>query len=128
MVWRVLYLLWIFAPMADVGVVELKQETSEAFDTYVRTAEVRLDQQARSSRFLWADGVKGAKDKLLHGHVLAQPWTGEGDIGIPDGLIHDWVGAVFIPGVTLDAVIKMVQDYDHAKLSYKPDVMDSKLL
>ena len=114
--------------MADVGMVELKQETLEAFDNYVRTAEARLDQQARSSRFLWADGVKGAKDKLLHGHVLAQPWAGQGDIGIADGLIHDWIGAVYIPGVTLDTVVKMVQDYDRARLSYKPDVMDSKLL
>ena len=114
--------------MADVGMVELKPETSGAFDNYVRAAEARLDQRAGSARFLWADGVKGAKDKLLHGHVLAQPWAGQGDIGIADGLIHDWVGAVYIPGVTLDAVIKMVQDYDHAKLSYKPDVMDSKLL
>src|ERR1035441_5911560 len=128
MVWRVLCLLWFFAPMADVGMVELKPETLEAFDNYVRTVETRLDQQARSSRFLWMDGVKGAKDKLLHGHVLAQPWAGEGDIGIADGLIHDWVGAVYIPGATLEAVITMVQAYDRAKLSYKPDVMESKLL
>jgi len=126
--WRVLCLLWFFVPMADVGIVELKPDTLQAFDIYVRTAEARLDQQARSSRFLWADGVKDAKDKLLHGQVLAEPWVGEGDMGIADGLIHDWVGAVYIPGATLDAVISMVQDYDRAKLSYKPEVVDSKLL
>jgi hypothetical protein len=126
--WRVLGLLGFFAPMSDVGMVELKPETLQAFDEYVRTAEARLDQQARSPRFLWSDGVKGAKEKLQHGHVMAEPLVGEGDIGIAEGLIHDWVGAVYIPGATLDAVIGMVQDYDRAKLSYKPDVMDSKLL
>ena len=132
MAWRLLCvswcLLWFFVPLSDVGVVELKPETLQAFDNYVRTAEARLDRQAGSPQFLWADGVKDGKHKLQHGHVLAEPFVGEGDIGISGGLIHDWVGAVYIPGATLDAVIRMVQDYDRAKLSYKPEVMDSKLL
>jgi hypothetical protein len=114
--------------MSDVGVVELQPETLLAFDNYIHTAEARLDKQAASAGFLWADGVKDGKRNLQHGDVLAEPWVGEGDIGISGGLIHDWVGAVFIPGATLDAVIRMVQDYDRAKLSYKPEVMDSKLL
>src|ERR1035438_7749025 len=113
--WRALWLFCFVAPMADVGMVELKPETLQAFDEYVQTAEARLDQQARSSRFLWSDGVKGANDKLRHGHLLAEPLAGEGDIGIADGLIHDWVGAVYIPGATLEAVITMVQAYDRAK-------------
>jgi hypothetical protein len=127
MAWRILCLLW-FVPVADVGMVELRPETLQAFDDYVRAAEARLDQQAGSPRFLWSDGVKDAGHKLLRGQVVAEPWVGEGDIGVSDGLVHDWVGAVFIPGATLDAVLSMVQDYDRAKLSYKPEVMDSKLL
>src|ERR1035438_8217696 len=128
MAWRILCLAWFFVPMSDVGMVDLKPETLQAFDNYVRTAEVRLDQQARSPRFLWSDGLKDGKHKLQRGQILADPWVGEGDIGIADGLVHDWVGAVFIPGATLDGVVTMVQDYDRAKLSYKPEVMDSKLL
>ena len=128
MAWRILGLLGFFFLMSDVGMVELKPETLQAFDTYVRNAEARLDRQAGSPQFLWADSIKDGKNKLQHGRVLAEPWVGEGDIGISGGLIHDWVGAVYIPGATLDAVIRMVQDYDRAKLSYKPEVMDSKLL
>jgi hypothetical protein len=114
--------------MSDVGIVELKPDTLQAFDNYVHAAETRLDRQAHSPQFLWSDGVKDANAKLRGGEVLAEPWTGEGDIAIPDGLIHDWVGAVYIPRATLDAVIAMVQDYDRDKVSFKPEVMDSKLL
>ena len=127
MAWRVLCLLW-FAPMSDVGMVELQPETLQAFDNYMRAAEARLDQQIAGPRFLWSDGIAGATRKLLRGQVVAEPWVGEGDIGISGGLVHDWVGAVYIPGATLDGVLKMLQDYDRAKLSYQPEVMDSKLL
>jgi hypothetical protein len=53
--------------------------------------------------------------------------VGEGDIAIADGLIHDWVGAVFIPSVTLDQVLAGIEDYDRAKVVYRPEVVDSKL-
>lgn len=52
----------------------------------------------------------------------------KGDVDVPDGLIHDWVGAVFIPGVSLDKMLAMFEDYDNAKNIYKPEVVDSKLL
>ena len=47
---------------------------------------------------------------------------------VPGGLIHDWVGSIFIPGVTLERTLAMVQDYDHHKDVYKPEVIDSRLL
>jgi hypothetical protein len=128
MSWRILCLAWLLAPSPDVATVELKPGTLQAFDDYVRAAEDRLDKQAASPQFLWSDGVKGATAKLRGGKVLAEPWVGEGDIGIPDGLIHDWVGAVFIPNATLDAVIAMVQDYARDKVTFKPEVLDSKIL
>lgn len=120
--------MWLFVPAADLLTVELKPQTTQAFDEYVRAAEARLDQQSTSARFLWSDGAKDARNKLQRGQVVVDAWVGEGNIGIADGLINDWVGAVFIRGATLDAVLKMVQDYDRAKISYRPDVMDSKLL
>lgn len=46
---------------------------------------------------------------------------------VPDGLIHDWVGAVFIPGTTLEKTLALVQDYDSHKNIYA-EVIDSKLL
>jgi hypothetical protein len=128
MSWRILCLAWLLAPSPDIATVELKPDTLQAFDDYVRAAEERLDKQAASSQFLWSDGVKGANARLRAGEVLAEPWTGEGDVAIVNGLIHDWVGAVYIPNATLDAVIAMVQDYGRDKVTFKPEVLDSKIL
>ena len=49
-------------------------------------------------------------------------------IAVPGGLIHDWIGAVFIPGVTLAKTLALVQDYDHNQDHYKPEVLASRLI
>jgi len=43
------------------------------------------------------------------------------------GLVHDWVGSVFVPGATIEKTIRKMQDYNH-KEDYKPEVVTSKLL
>ena len=45
-----------------------------------------------------------------------------------DGLIHHWVGALFIPDATLESVLSVAHDYDHYKEMFRPKVVDSKLL
>jgi hypothetical protein len=42
-------------------------------------------------------------------------------------LIHDWIGAALIPGTTVEDTLRLIQDYDHHKTIYKPEVIDSKL-
>lgn len=112
---------------ADVTRVELKPVTLQAFDAYVRRAEARLD-SPDAADYLWCDGTAVRKDRIRRGEVLAEPWTGSGDVEIPDGLIHDWVGSVFIPGVTLAKTLATVQDYNNHKAIYKPEVIDSRLM
>jgi hypothetical protein len=47
---------------------------------------------------------------------------------VPNGLIHHWIGGIFIPGATIDSLSAVVQDYAKYKDFYKPVVVDSKLL
>jgi hypothetical protein len=47
---------------------------------------------------------------------------------MPSGLIHDWVGAVFIPNVTLKDALQVVRDYARYKESCQPTVVDSKVI
>ena len=49
-------------------------------------------------------------------------------MNVPDGLIHDWVGAAFLPGVTVEQTLALVQDYDRHKQVYRPEVVDSRIL
>jgi hypothetical protein len=51
-----------------------------------------------------------------------------GNKNVPSGLIHDWIGAVFIPNTTLEGLFRVVRDYSRYKEFYKPLVIDSRLL
>jgi hypothetical protein len=107
---------------------ELRKETVQAFDEYVRKTEARLDARVASGDFLWVDDSKQTLDPVRNGQVAIQPRIKGGEMEVPHGLIHDWIGAVFIPGTTLDRVLASVQDYDRNKYTHKPEVIDSKLL
>jgi len=86
--------------------------------------------------FLWIDRAWDeiarlrANKQLKSGQVLAQCVGGcdSSGVPIPGGLIHDWVGVVFVPGVSLPQTLLLLQDYDHARDYYRPDVTRSKLL
>jgi putative flippase GtrA len=47
---------------------------------------------------------------------------------VPDGKIHHWVGAVFVPGVTLDTVLERLKEYAGRESEFYEDVIASKLL
>jgi hypothetical protein len=118
----------LFSTVPALTTVELQPHTVEAFDHYVREAEGRLDTQAHSQRFLWVDESRDRKTRVQRGEAIAEPSAGTGDAAIPDGSIHDWIGAVFVPGTTLAKTLALLQDYDSHKNIYKPEVQDSKLI
>jgi hypothetical protein len=47
---------------------------------------------------------------------------------VPHGLIHHWIGAIFLPNTDLGDVLKVVRDYGKYKEFYAPNVVDSRLL
>ena len=105
--------------------VELKPQTTEAFDRHIRQAEQRLE--ARKN-FLWADELPDRARRLRQGEVVVAPTGANALSKVPGGLVHDWTGAVFLPGVTVERTIALVQDYNRHKEYYKPEVVDSKIL
>jgi hypothetical protein len=109
--------------------IRLKPQTMRAFDEYIREAEAEMEQTLHGSgSFLWSE-VSSERARLVHGgQVVAQFWTGQTPVKVPNGLIHDWVGAVFIPAVNLKKTLALIQDYDNHKNIYKPDVIASKLV
>jgi hypothetical protein len=119
---------WIVPLVAmalPAAAAELKPKTVEAFDKYVRQTEERL---ASSKVFLWADELPERAQRARAGQVVVAPFHKKPEIGVPDGLIHDWVGSVFISGATLERTLALVQDYNHHKDVYKPEVLDSRIL
>ena len=103
---------------------ELKPEAVQAYDRYIHDTEARL---AVTKPFLWVDASPERLRIVGRGQVAAGPWKADGDTFVPGASIHDWVGAIFIPGGTLEKTLGVLQDYDHHKNIYK-DVPESTLL
>ena len=112
---------------------ELKPKTIAAFDRYVHLTEARLD---TSGPFLWIDGLPDAErhtrlQTVRSGQLAIERLrTRDGDkpVEVPDGMIHHWLGTVFIPGATLDQAVALLQDYDRHAEVYRPNVARSKLI
>lgn len=104
---------------------ELKPEAVKAYDRY--TSEIDARWTANKPPFLWTDASAERLAQVKKGQIVVQPWKGDGDTFVPGASIHDWIGAIFIPNVTMAKVLAVLQDYDHHKTIYS-GVPDSKLL
>lgn len=112
-----------------VGAVELQPPTTEAWQDYVRHADERMQARLDGRKpFLWVDDIPERALRARHGEVVVAPAAGAGTQTVPNGLIHDWVGAAFIPNATIESLLAVVHDYDRYKEIYKPVVTDSRLI
>ncbi len=108
---------------------ELKPQTLEAFQQYTRVTEARIAEQVAGTRsFLWTDESDARRNQVRQGKVVSQPWNGRGPESVRDGLIHDWIGAVFVPGVNLQSALSLLRDYNNHYKIYQPEVMASRIL
>src|SRR5216684_4238991 len=131
------FLAFAYVLPESAGAAELKQETAEAFNQYVRVTEDRMAEELHDGRtFLWLDTYpEPQREKvyaqLQQGKIIIErleTLEREKRIRVPDGLIHHWIALSFVPGVTLQQVLALLQDYDHHQAIYKPDVLRSRLL
>lgn len=65
---------------------------------------------------------------LRAGVVSVRRLGSQQETTIPGGLVHHWVGTVFIPGATLEQTIAVAQDYDRHAEYYAPEVVRSRTL
>ena len=115
--------LLFFSATLPAHAAELQAKTLAAWETYIRFTEQRIAKEtADNRRFLVMDfrpggEVKSARAQLRSGqldiHKMKTTRESGREIGVDGGMIHHWIGTVFIPGVKLDAVIGWLHDYDH---------------
>ena len=109
--------------------VQLNPRTLEAFDAYIHKAETEMEHSLHGSGlFLWSDQSPERVQVVHQGQVVAQPWFGQGSAKVPNGLLHDWMAAAFIPDSNIQEILAVMQNYDNHKNIYKPEVVDSKLI
>jgi hypothetical protein len=130
----------VLALCAGASAAELKQKTTDAFNRYVAVTEERMAGEIQpGGRFLYPDhpGPKASEEmrdayaRLKRGVILVerQETKLDGkDVEVPDGMVHHWVGLMFIPGANLAQTLAVVQDYDHRAELYKPEVIAAHVI
>lgn len=121
-------LVTLFFP-ATVNAASLEPATSKAWEEYIDSAHMRMEQRLSPGKtFLWVDEVPARSASLRAGEIIVSPVGPQNPKRVPSGLIHDWVGAVFIAHVKLDDVLGVVRDYARYREVYQPSVISSRAI
>jgi hypothetical protein len=122
---------------STASAAELKPKTAAAFDRYVAATEARFATEVRpGGTFLYIDGInpdakRQAYEQLKQGEILVEKLETKApgvSADVPDGMVHHWVGLIFIHGATLAKTLPIVKDYDRRADLYKPDVSASRTI
>jgi hypothetical protein len=127
----------ITAPCATAA--ELQPHTAARYEKYVRLTEDRINSELRRSKegspFLVIDfnsgGQNGSiRESLKRGEIHIQKMhtlENQREIIVSDGMIHHWMGAIFVPGIQLAALQEWIRKYgEHDR--YFSDVENSRLI
>ncbi len=117
--------LWS-APVSALG-ADLKPETLRQWDEYVKGVDARnREHLALGASFLSSDEDPDESAKLRAQESIVWPASRRVPLKVDSGLIHDWMGAAFIPGTTLSELLPLLREYDRYKEFYHPNVIESK--
>jgi hypothetical protein len=123
---------------SELAAAELKAKTLQVFNRYVAVAEARMKRdESHPNDFLYIESLPKADyesimETLRQGQVYVQPVKlhdeDEDSFDVPDGMIHHWVGDVFIPGKSAASALDILRDYNNFKNIYNPEVIRSRLV
>jgi putative flippase GtrA len=116
-------------------VATLQPHTVAAWRAYEQQVDARYQKLAAGGTFFVHDELgKGSawRQTARSGSVammeLNAPGPGAKEPEVPDGRIHHWVGAVFVPGATVESVVARLQERAGREAGAYQDVLDSRLL
>jgi hypothetical protein len=102
-----------------------KPTTLAAWDKYVATVDARYHNVQQKFFALDTRGVANWRQKASAGSV---PMAEIDPPGVPDGKLHHWAGAIYVPKTTVEAVVKRMQDKAGRESEFYQEVKASKLL
>jgi len=122
---------------APASAADLQPQTKLAYDRYIELTSAQVTAElAQSGPYLWVERLPpeqraASQEQLRHGQLVIERLetldSGK-PIPVPGGIIHHWIGTVFVPGATLEQTLSFMQDYDHKVEYFKPDIVRSKIL
>ena len=120
--------IFLLSAAASSPAAVLEDRTIAAWNTYIHHARAeRMERIHGHKAFLWIDGIPDGRAEVRNGKILVSP-VGSSSKHVPSGLIHDWIGAAFLPNTTLNDTLAVIRDYSRYKDFYQPLIVDSKPL
>jgi hypothetical protein len=115
---------------------EAKPETVAAFNRYVAATEAHMKDDAAPNQFLIIDHLPEqqrleAYEQVRRGEFYIEELHTEENgqpIRIPNGLVHHWVGVMFIPKATLSQTDAVLHDYANEASIFNPQIRRAKLI
>jgi hypothetical protein len=116
---------------------ELQKETVRAWNTYLQWAQHKVARELSNPNVFLIQNALSPKEKseiwqsLNRGEIVAKRVPSVVPQGIsfevPSGEIHHWWGTILIRNVTLERLLRFLQDYDHHAGKFS-DVERSRLI
>jgi hypothetical protein len=108
----------------------LHPASTKAWDEYISDTNAQTEQRvARRGTYLWVSEDPDRLKRVRAGETVIAPCGGhEGTRRVPGGLIHHWIGAIFIPDTRMQDVLQVVRNYPHYPDLYQPSVIAAKVI
>jgi hypothetical protein len=128
----VLLLLSIVLGCSSLHAAELKPESAQAFDRYIRAYEEKMHEELARGEFLSIDSKPPsarlqAYEQLRKGDVLIERHSSS-DTHVPNALLHHWIATAFFPATNVDQVFGVLKDYEDYHNVYGPEVLTARVL
>jgi hypothetical protein len=121
-------MFWSSWPGRANIIADLKPETLTEFQKYQARVDAEIDSQIKGAKpFQWVEQHGDVVQKAKAGEVVTYAFTGSNGLSIPEGLIHDWVGVIYLGGLKIDAVRQFLLDNDRQS-RYYTEVKSAKTL
>lgn len=126
---RLLVSLCILTSVPSSYGAELNQQALVAWENYVASVKLRMQDRLKGkSAFLWIEEDPTRRRRLNSGQIVISPAGNNHPLPVPHGLIHHWIGAVFVPGATIQDLAAVVGDYGRYNEIYRPSIVKAELL
>ncbi len=109
-------------------VVKLSPQTVNEFEHYAHDVEATLQERWSGKKdFLFIEDDPATKERVLGGELFIKQMNNGRPVEITNGLIHDWLGAIYMPNTSIERVLAVLEDFDRHKDIY-PSITRSRTI
>lgn len=120
---RTLVLFVTVLPVFGQLITRLSPETIHEFEAYQGFA----DRQLANQTGLWIDQHPDVVQKVQRGEIVTHSLTGPTAREVTGGLVHDWIGDMYLRGAKLEKVRNLLLDTQRHAAIY-PEIEQAKVL